>query len=201
ILVFMVIPLVLFYLYKDKQSVKKLALHAVILPLFTVLFYFIVMNVFIKGYIPTTFDVSTQVNNNLTDLSPYFTRLEEMSTKLFFSERGTMLYGYFMDLFFLVLLGDIILFRKHFTKEAFVALYGVVIVYVGLAIIGYLLPLADLQNTTKRGVFKIFPLMLFYMANSASLTRLSGLLHNWEFGKTAEPALHGKPAVKSRKAK
>src|SRR5690606_24328665 len=127
--------------------------------------------------------------------------LKKFSQRFFLGEREILFYGFFMVFFFLVLLGDIILFRKYFTREAFVALYGVVIVYAGLAIIGYLLPLADLQNTTKRGLFKIFPLMLFYMANSASLTRLSGLLHNWEFGKTAEPALHGKPAVKSRKAK
>jgi len=187
ILVFMVLPLVVFYMYRDKQPMRKLAINVAILPLFTVFFYFLCMNIFVKRYIPTTFDVSSQVNQHLSDLSPFFNRLSDIAGGLIFSERGTMLYGYFINFFLLVLLVDIIFFRK-FSREAVVALYGVAVVYVGLAVIGYLLPLADLQNTTKRGLFKMFPLMLYYMANSTSLMRLSSLINNWEYASDEKPA-------------
>jgi len=199
ILVFMVIPVGLFYMYKDKQAVKKLAINAAILPLFTLLFYFLCMNIFVKRYIPTTFDVSSQVNHNLSDLSPFFNRLSDIATNLMFSDHGTTLYGYFINFFLLVLIVDIIFFRK-FTREAVIALYGVAVVYVGLAVIGYLLPLADLPNTTKRGLFKIFPLMLYYMVNSASLIRLSSFIATWEYGsEDKQTAVPVKAAVKEKK--
>ena len=201
ILVAMVAPLVIFYMYKDKLPIKKIALNVVILALFAVFFYFLCMNVFVKGYLPVTFDVGTQVNKNLFDLSPFFDRLSDMATKLMFNQLGRGLYGYFIDLFLLVLIVDIIFFRK-FSKEAIVALYGVMIVYVGLAIIGYLLPLADLSNTTKRGLFKIFPLMLYYMANSAGLMKLSSVITNWEYGTPAtEKVATAKPPTKTKKTR
>ncbi|MBS1774696.1 MAG: hypothetical protein JSS64_00255 [Bacteroidetes bacterium] len=186
ILVVMTLPLLLFYLWRDKTSAKQWIIHAVGFSFFTVVFYFLVMNVFIKGYIPSSFDVASQVNKHLTNLSPLFDRLYEMSSKLIFSDWGTGLYGYFIRLFIFVLAVDAIFFRS-FSKEAVVAIYGVLIVYIGLGIIGWLLPLADLSNTTKRGLFKIFPLMLFYLANSASLIKLSSLINNWEYSKSSEP--------------
>ena len=53
------------------------------------------------------------------------------------------------------------------------ALYGIGAVYIGLGLVGYLLPLADLMNTTKRGMFKLLPLMLWYMGNSGPMLCLS----------------------------
>jgi hypothetical protein len=38
----------------------------------------------------------------------------------------------------------------------------------------------DIDNSTKRGLFKIFPLMLLYMANNKMLTTLSARITAWE---------------------
>jgi hypothetical protein len=38
----------------------------------------------------------------------------------------------------------------------------------------------DIDHTTKRGFFKMFPLMLLYMTSSTSLLWLSEKIKNWE---------------------
>ncbi|MFI5195924.1 MAG: hypothetical protein ACHQD8_02450 [Chitinophagales bacterium] len=66
-----------------------------------------------------------------------------------------------------------------------------------MALLGYLIPLVDLMNTTKRGLFKALPLMLLYMANSASLQRISEAIKQWEFVKPQiKPATKLKPKKK-----
>jgi hypothetical protein len=52
-------------------------------------------------------------------------------------------------------------------------------VYLGLPFLGYLLPLLDLSNSTKRGLFKLFPLMLLYMGSCGLLTDLSRRIDKW----------------------
>jgi hypothetical protein len=59
-------------------------------------------------------------------------------------------------------------------------LFAVLVVYAGIPFIGYLLPLYDLDNTTKRGLLKIFPLMLLFMANNQVLIGLSDRIYKWE---------------------
>jgi hypothetical protein len=59
-------------------------------------------------------------------------------------------------------------------------LTAVFIIYVGIPFIGYLFPLYDLDNSTKRGLFKIFPLMLLFMANSSFLISISEGIKKWE---------------------
>ena len=58
--------------------------------------------------------------------------------------------------------------------------YAVLVIYLGLPFLGFLLPLMDLDNSTKRGLFKIFPLMLLYMASSNLLRDLSERISRWE---------------------
>jgi len=59
-------------------------------------------------------------------------------------------------------------------------LYAVLVIYIGFPLMGYLLPLLDLDNSTKRGLFKIFPLMLLYMANNSLLVSWSQRITKWE---------------------
>jgi hypothetical protein len=61
-------------------------------------------------------------------------------------------------------------------------LYALMVVYFGLALLGYLLPLLDLYNSTKRGLLKLFPLMLIYLGNTEILIKLSQKISNWEKG-------------------
>jgi hypothetical protein len=116
-----------------------------------------------------------------------------MTTKLMFSEEGNGLWGYLSYVFLFLLLADMVIYRK-FNKEAKIALYGICVVYLGLCILGYLFPLIDLWDTTKRGLFKMFPLMLLYMRNSGMLQQLSQWLTNWEAGLLQPAVAAAKPA-------
>ena len=79
----------------------------------------------------------------------------------------------------MLLFAETIFFRK-FNRESRILLYGILVVYLGLPLLGYLIPLVDLTNTTKRGLFKMLPLMLLFMSNSNSLQFLSGKISVWE---------------------
>jgi Na+/proline symporter len=183
-------------MYKDKIALPKIAINTVVMMAVPAIVYFLCMNVFVKHYIPIKYDVSNDINKNLGDLRPFFTRLSDISTKLLFDPKvGVIYYCYFPQLFILVAVIDAIAFRKY-SKEAVTALYGIGMVYVGLAFIGYLLPLADLMHTTKRGLFKLFPMVMLYYRNSGVLLYISAKLTDWEEGKSDAPKTATKPLPK-----
>jgi len=201
VLQYMAVPMLIYFFYKDKtplkQTIKPLATF-MMAPLF---FYILCMTVFVKHYIPIHFDVSGEINKHLGDVSVFFERFSDMNSVLIFSDMGKTLYGYFIPMFIVVLIADIIFFRKQFSIEAKVALYGVLVVYIGMPLLGYLLPLVDLRNTTKRGLFKIFPLMVLYLRNSGSLIKLSTLINNWEFSKPKDEVDKRMPQVATTQSK
>ena len=147
--------------------------------LIPVAFYFICLHVFVKNFIPLPFDAAGQMTNEPGNIMPFFQRLRDMNTELIFTKFGIGSYGFFIY-FFCLLLGIDTIWPRRFNREASVALYGVLVVYIGLPFIGYLLPLADLMNTTKRGLFKIFPLMFMYICNSGLLIQLTARIKKWE---------------------
>lgn len=198
----LILPLLFFHFRKDKVPPVKMLIRFAIFLLVPFFFYEIWMGVFVKYYMPVHFNVNDELNKNFTNLSPFFERLGSMTKVLIFGisdipsikDINLRLYGYFIYLFLLILLIDIIFYRKHFNLEAKVALYGVLVVYIGLPLLGYLIPWVDLMNTTKRGLYKMFPLMLLYMRNSGVLQMLSDNISNWELPKiTGRPP--SKPAI------
>jgi hypothetical protein len=138
------------------------------------------MNLFLKKYIPGNYSVGTDINPHLTDISNLFKRLSDIVTVLTFSQYGFNYFGYFIKIFLFIAAVDLVAFRK-FNREQVNYLYGLLAIYLGLGLIGHILPLADLEHTTKRGMFKLFPLMLMYICNSNSLIWLTEKIRNWEF--------------------
>jgi hypothetical protein len=132
------------------------------------------------------------MNHNLGDISVIFSRISAINNDLILSEKGLLVYGYFFYYFFAILLIDLIIIRK-FNQEAKMALFGIAVVYFGMALMGYLLPLFDVLNTTKRGLFKVLPLIILYYANSGIITKISDYLKNRE-NRIKEPAAE-KPAM------
>jgi len=178
-LIFMIVPLVGFLFYKEKLPLGKAIFRMIAFIVIPAFFYVIWLNVFVKYYMPIHFNVGDQLNHNLGDIKPFFDRLYDIGANLIFSKYGTLFWGYFIFLFIFVLIVDIVFFRK-FNMEAVIALYGIAVVYVGLSLLGYFIPWVDLLNTTKRGLFKMMPLMLLYMRNSGLLLRLSDKIRTWE---------------------
>jgi ABC-type proline/glycine betaine transport system permease subunit len=164
-----------FQYFKNKRGFINAALQSAIYILLPVLFYVLSITIYINRYLPQQYNVTSLVNNNLFDVTPFFTRLSEMNTKLIFVENNTYMYGYFFYLFIIFFLAELI-FLRGFNTDAKKWLVATFIIFVGLAFLGYLLPLLDLNNSTKRGLFKIFPVMLFYFSCNQLLMKASDRL-------------------------
>ncbi|MCW3121426.1 MAG: hypothetical protein JWQ38_918 [Flavipsychrobacter sp.] len=185
ILITMMAPLLIFNLYKKKVPAMTIALRVALLGIVPAIFYYICIKVLVAHFVPIPMDVAHEINQNLGDFSPLFKRLGDMLSLLIFSYAGTQFYGWYMFIFTAIFFIDLIFIRKY-NKEAVFALYGIAVVYFGIGFIGYLLPLADLSNTTKRGLFKVIPIIILYMANSPVLLKLSNGIKKWENSGTEE---------------
>lgn len=179
-------PLVLYFFLKEKVPLSKIAIRAALFAIIPFIFYYIWIGVFIKYYMPLHFDVGHQIEPGKT---PFWGRLTDMTKLLIFGiadnpgqkNINLRLYGYFMYFWMFIFAIDLVFFRKKFNREALIMLYGIAVVYIGMPLLGYLIPLVDLMNTTKRGLYKLFPLMLIYMRNSGVLTMISNGINNWEY--------------------
>lgn len=178
----LLLPMLVVHLYRRKMPLKQAALLTAgftALPLF---FCFLCMDVFIRNFVPMTLQMSRVTNTNMADLSLISQKLHDIITQLIISREGVGLFAYFVYAFFWVFVADVLWIRK-LSREAVMALAGVLIIYLGLGIIGYLLPNVAITITLKRSFFKALPLMLWYMCNSGILQRLSALIYKWEYDK------------------
>jgi hypothetical protein len=178
VLAFFFFPLLVYRLF-GSQTIGRVAMHCTIFVLPSVLLYALSVVLYNGYYLPATYEVSGQINHHLLQLQPFFDRFIAMHTSLLFGSRGVTLYGYFMVLFLLLLVPEAVIYKLRFSSTAKVWLYALLVVYIGLPFLGYLLPLLNLQDSTKRGLFKMFPLMLLYMAHNRLLARLSAYLGKW----------------------
>jgi hypothetical protein len=203
LLVLMVAPLVVVYSRRQQESIKALSVKLAVFTIVPVLFYVLCIDVFIRLFVPLPFDVAGQLNPDLGNMSLFFERLRDVQTLLIFSDRGIGVYGHFIFLFYALVIADLIFARKY-NPESVTMLYGVAVVLVGLPLLGYLLPVVDLHNTTKRGLFKMLPLMLLYMANSGLVRMLGAWIATLMAPKPAPvtaPAGKVKPGVVAAKGK
>lgn len=192
VLVALVALMPAYHQFREKQPISKIIVRGLLLMAGPVFFYVLCMNIFIPLFVPVKLDTSAQMNHNLADISVIFSRLSAINNDLILSEKGLQVYGYFFYYFAAILLIDVIIIRK-FNQEAKMALFGIAVIYFGMALMGYLLPLFDVLNTTKRGMFKILPLIILYYANSGIITKISDYLKNRE-NRVKEPAAD-KPAM------
>lgn len=162
-----------------KEGLTKMITSVSWLLLPAVLFYFLSVYVFINYYLPVPYNIPGLVNTNLLNLLPLLERFNNINGRLIFSDDGVIHYAYFFFIFLAFLIADIF-YSKGINKTARRWLYAVFVIYAGLALLGFILPLLDIDNSTKRGLFKIFPLMLLYMGNSSLLISNSDKIRNWE---------------------
>ncbi len=182
VLVTFIIPLLLYYFYKRKASFMEIGKYSAILLSFSVVLYFVCIDVFVKKFVIIPLDIKSQVNPNLLDLSVLIQRFLDMNFGLIFSAAGRGTFAYFIYFFGILFFVDLIFFRKRYNHEARIALYGVAVVYFGVPFLGYLLPLFDLGNTTKRALFKAVPLMVWYISKGGLFSYLTEKLNNYELG-------------------
>jgi hypothetical protein len=168
-------PAILLNAIKEKQGLKKALAWPLVFVLPSLVLYVLCGPVYLNHYLPVKYNVGELVTPHLLDFKPLLTRFTAMNTELIFSSMGINYYGYFIFMFLALFIADII-FKGRLNAAARNWLYAVLVIYIGLAVLGYLLPLMDLDNSTKRGLFKILPLMLLYMANNRLLIQFSAWL-------------------------
>jgi hypothetical protein len=173
------LPLLLWFHIRNWNSLSRIVKDSLVFLLPAALLYLLSVVVYLNYYLPVAYDFGDLVNKDLVHIDVLVQRFADMNTKLIFSESGVNYYGYFFLIFIILLLFDLSLYER-WKGEPRQWLYAVMVVYFGLPLLGYLLPLMDLDNSTKRGLFKIFPPMLFYMANSGLLTDISKKISKWE---------------------
>ncbi|HYE54097.1 MAG TPA: hypothetical protein VD996_04610 [Chitinophagaceae bacterium] len=166
---------------KERGGLWKLIGSGLVLLLPAIIFYILTTYVYIRWYLPIPYDIGGLVNENLLNLRPLWERFRDVNAELIFSKQGFRYYGYLFMLFLLVLCWELA-YAKGVNSKAGGWLWAVVVIYLGLPLLGYLLPLLDLDNSTKRGLFKIFPLMLLFIASTSLMTELSVKIRKWELG-------------------
>lgn len=179
ILVGLMLPAMAWHFFRQRTTWKHAFFSLTWIMIPAAIFYIVSINVYINQYLPVRYNVEGLVNNNLFNLQPLIDRFVAINRQLLFHADGIAYYGYFVYLFLLLLLINMIFLRKHgiASRNWF---FAVLVVYFGMAILGFLLPLLDVDHSTKRGFFKLFPLMLLYLGNSPLLIQLSQKLHAWE---------------------
>lgn len=193
VLAAMLVPAILFSQWKSKEGIKQMAITVAVFMVVGVLCYYVPQSLYVNHYLPAKYDIGGLVRKDIFDLAPLWKRFGDMTNQLMFSEQGMSLWGYTIYMFTLFFAAELILFKAKFNVAARNWLYSVLVVYVGLPVLGFLLPLMDLEHTTKRGLMKILPLMLMYLANNQLLLKLSGWIRSYEYKDATPVAATVKP--------
>ena len=175
VLISFFVPMLFFHQWKQGgvKKIMKAIVNCVALLLPAVLFYLLSITIYIGQYLPTGYDIGGQINQNLGDLSPFVHRFRDINTRLLTGANSITMYGTLLIVFAIFFLLETILYKCKFTRQGYFWLYAILVVYLGYPILGYLLPLLDLDNSTKRGLFKLFPFLLLYLANNQVLLKIT----------------------------
>lgn len=187
-------PLVLVYMYRDKIVIPRIAHSLGLMLAFPMVFYFVWVNIFVKYYLPVGTNLESELNPG--PVSMYFDWIGRINNELVFGGDNLQLYSYILYLFILILGVDIVAFRKKISKEAIFMLVGIAIIYFGMPLMGYFTKWFNI-TTAKRGLFKLFPLVIMYMCNSPLLIKLSEAIKAFEFPSAEEKQTKPVPVVKN----
>jgi hypothetical protein len=199
VLAFLFLPPILLTQIRGREPVKKIALANLFFFLPSLLGYYLTSQLYIKYYLPVHYDIGSLINNHLSDLHPLFQRYTDIVTHLVASEFGIHLWGYLFYITAFLFLAEG-LFRGRYNKDARNWLYAILALYIGIGALGFALPMMNLNETTKRALFKLLPLAVLYLANNNLLFRLSQWISRWE-GAPLAFTLIGKRPIASASAR
>jgi hypothetical protein len=91
-----------------------------------------------------------------------------------FGQTGS--YGYLPYVFFAAVIVNRLILRDRAAGDL---LAWTAILYVGFALILFAVPAASLEGTLKRGYFKFFPIMAFYLAETRAARIVSRRIERW----------------------
>lgn len=178
-LILMLLPLIIYNQLKEKKGLFKSIKTAVAFALPSLIIYLLSVTIYISFYLPQKYSVADQINPNVWNIPAAFNSIARANTVLIFSKKGIAYYGYFICIFLILLAAEII-FKRKLNREAKNYLYAIAVAYLAYPLLNHLLPGLTIENTVKRGYFKMFPLMLMYMGSNQLLNRLSYNITRWE---------------------
>jgi hypothetical protein len=187
-LAFLFLPLMLLAQRRQRMPGKDMLMADGLFFLPSFAGYYLPSQLYIKYYLPVHYDIGGLLNPHLSSLQPLFQRYGDIVTQLMASEFGIRLWGYFFFLTALLFLAELLILRR-FSPSARNWLYAIVALYLGLGALGWLLPLMNLNETTKRALFKMLPLALLYLGNNGLLIRLSRIISRWEETPSSTPPI------------
>ena len=189
------VPLILAVQLRRRITIRQILISNALFLLPSLLGWYLPSELYLKYYLPVHYNVGGEVNKHLFALQPLFQRYADIVTRLMTGEFAIHLWGYFFYLAAALFLAEAVLVRR-FNREARNWLYAILALYLGLGALGWLLPLMNLTESTKRAMFKMLPLVLFYLANNELLIRWSKAIGRWE----AAPSKSGLAATPTKPA-
>lgn len=94
----------------------------------------------------------------------------------------TAIYGYLAYVFAALAGANIIFWRDRSASSMLLWLPGL---YLGLVLLVALVPAAAVETTVKRGLLKLFPIMVLYLGRARILRLLSERIARWELGSSS----------------
>jgi hypothetical protein len=188
VLALLFLPPILLVQRREKTPIGKIAIANLRYFLPSLLGFYLPGPLYVRHYLPVHYDVSGLVNRDLSNWSPLFHRYSDILTHLIGSAFGVHLWGYLFFVAAALFVAEPFV-SGRFNRDARNWLYAILMLYLGIGALGFVLPLIDLNDTTKRELFKMLPLLLLYLANNAALIRLSQWISRWE----GAPFVIGKP--------
>ncbi len=141
-------------------------------------FYAIWSFVFVKFYMPVSYDFGSRVNPDIYALDNIYRLFKTLNKTLIWGKSTYPFYGHFIEIFLISTILNLILFRS---KSGWQLLVWILIIYVGYIILSHILPLVNITTSIKRGFFKLFPIMLMYFSYNKLFLRLSEKISRWEY--------------------
>lgn len=186
----------LWLLLERYRSEKKLGWRNAILFSALPAIGFILWNfIYIKSYLPIAPDTFSKLN---LDFSHYYADIKEimyqMNRQVIFADKmiGNDYWGYMVYIFEYGLLiqvayaiASVYLFKKPVNDQykGLSLLFWLLVMYVVFIILIQHIPSANVAFTFRRGFFKFFPIMIFYLMQSPLVGLISGKIQQWETGK------------------
>jgi len=138
------------------------------------LFFFLWNVLYISAYLPVKPSAEDQLYITLFDFGKVMKNISEINEKLVFD---TLYFAYSIPIFGMWLLLNIVIKRSF---QPLLLLLWIASIYIGFVLILGMFPSAVIDWTIKRGFFKFFPLLYFFIASSQLSKWLDSKISSWE---------------------
>lgn len=184
ILLCMMMPLFVVISKCNKLDWKYIITVAITIPFIGFIAYYIPTQLYNNHYLPQDYVIETLINNDLTNLDPLWTRFEQMTNKYLLGSYAENFWMYNIKIFIGLFVIEILylLVTKKFKDTAWWYWLGAsLVIYIGLPLMGFLMPLMDMDHSTKRALFKLMPLLFIFISHFKWIQWLSDKLYSWEY--------------------